>query len=248
MRQHLPLLASIILLSSCQKDEATAPVDVPVPQNTSTFLAIEHHVDASALEFDTIAYINAAGHAYSVTRLEYYISAIILRGAPCCGTRDHMIPGPFLINGTMPERFDLGTLPAGEYMGATMLLGLPPELNITGGLPNSLANVNMAWPVMMGGGYHFMKLEGHFLNGTTPTGYAMHIGLNDNLPQCSMPQSFALSGTSGTLTLRFNINEVFRDPNTYDLASGSYSMGSMMLMGLLKENCANAFTISHQPG
>lgn len=247
MRQHLALLAAALVLPSCRKEESASPAAPPLPPSTSTALVLEHHVDGAQLAFDTISYVNEAGHAFSVTRLEYYVSEIILRGADCCGTPDHVIPGPFYINGTMSNRFELGTLPAGEYTGATLLLGLPASLNVTGALPNTMSNVNMAWPDMMGGGYHFMKFEGHFLNGTTPTGYAMHIGRNENLPVCDMPQSFALHGQAGTLTLRFNLNEVFRDPHTYDLPSGSYSMGSMMLMGLLKDNCANAFTISHQP-
>ncbi|MEO7080154.1 MAG: MbnP family protein, partial [Flavobacteriales bacterium] len=130
---------------------------------------------------------------------------------------------------------------------AELLLGLTPTLNVTGGLPNTMDNINMAWPDPMGGGYHFIKFEGHFTTGGTSSGYAMHIGKNDFLPHCDLPQAFTITGSGGKLLLTFNLNEVFRTPNTYDLAAGNYSMGNMGLMTQLKENCANAFTIAYQP-
>jgi len=236
--------ASAIVFSGCRK-ETDAGVPAPSQPPPNERLLIEHHIDGVPLERDTIRYVNQAGHAYSVTRLEYYISQVTLLGATCCGTPDYVIPGPFLINAAAQAPIDFGQLPAGEYRGATLLLGLPPELNLSGALPNTTENAGMVWPDLMGGGYHFMKLEGHFLNGSTPTGYAMHLGRNDNLVHCDLPQSFALYGQGGTFTLRFNISEVFRDPTTYDLPAGSYSMGSMTLMALLRDNCADAFTIEH---
>ena len=36
----------------------------------------------------------------------------------------------------------------------------------------------MAWPDVMGGGYHFLKLEGHYKKDSLLAGYAMHIGQN----------------------------------------------------------------------
>jgi hypothetical protein len=75
----------------------------------------------------------------------------------------------------------------------------------------------------------------------------MHIGRNAFLPHCEMPQGFTITGGGGKLLLTFNLNEVFRSPHTYDLASGNYSMGSAVLMGQLRDNCANSFTIAYEP-
>jgi hypothetical protein len=234
-------------LLSCSKEEADPPVNPTAPVSPAvTFLQVEHHMDAAPFLYDTVLYVTEAGHAYSVSRLEYYISGIRLMTEDCCD-EDPVIPGPFYINGQQSVTYDLGTLPPGNYTGAELLLGLPPELNITGALPNTLENVNMAWPTPMGGGYHFMKFEGHFLNAGTPTGYAMHLGRNENLPTCMALGAFHLDATTQTLVLQFNLNEVFRAPHTYDLPTGSYSMDSMMLMGLLRDNCTDAFTIALQP-
>lgn len=240
------LLLGTSLLTGCKKEDPAPTPPTPAPASTNTILLIEHHIDESPLGYNTIQYTNAAGHGYSVTRLEYYISGIKLIRADCCDA-DPVIPGPFYINGTASNSFDVGTLPVGTYTGIEFYLGLLPDLNQTGALPTTLENVNMAWPVPMGGGYHFMKFEGHFLHNGTPTGYAMHLGRNENLPLVYSAYDFSLGGNAGTLALRFNLNEVFRDPHTYDLPNGSQSMGSMVLMGLLRDNCTNAFTVELRP-
>jgi hypothetical protein len=245
LRPFALFLLGTAVITGCKKEDPVPPTTPPTP-STSTMLLIEHHVDGVPLTYNTIEYTNEIGHEYSVTRLEYYISGIRLISADCCD-EDPVIPGPFYINGTTFNSFDVGTLPAGTYTGIELYLGLTPDLNLTGALPATLENVNMAWPVPMGGGYHFMKFEGHFLHNDTPTGYAMHLGRNENLPLVTATKHFSLSGTAGKMALRFNLNEVFRDPHTYDLPSGSQSMGSMMLMGLLRDNCANAFTLELRP-
>lgn len=242
----LPVMVLAVGLHGCAKDDDPAPDPGPPAPAATVTLRLEHHVDGVPLLFDTVLYANEAGHAYAVSHLEYYISGIKLLTADT-GDVGPAIPGAFLINAEQGTTFDLGALAPGGYTGVELRLGLTPDLNITGALPNTIANVNMAWPDGMGGGYHFMKFEGHFLNGATPTGYAMHLGRNENLPTCIATADLQLDGSAQTLVLRFNLNEVFRTPHTYDLVSGSYSMGSMMLMGLLRDNCADAFTATLEP-
>lgn len=208
-------------------------------------LALEHHVDGAALLYDSMLYVNAAGHEYSVTRLEYYLGGLVFMGVGA--TPDHAVEGPWYINGTRANTFGLGELPTGDYSGIRFHLGLSPDLNQTNALPNTMENVNMAWPIPMGGGYHFMKFEGHFLHQGQPTGYAMHLGRDEHLVDCNLAGTFTIPDGGGRLAVRFNLNEVFRDPHTYDLATGNQSMGSDSLMALLRDNCTNAFTFQFQP-
>jgi len=245
LRRFPPLLivGLSILSGACQKDEDDPPA--PTPTSVAVALKVEHHMDGVPLIFDTILYTTAAEHAYSVSRLEYYLSEIILFGAG--STPNDTLRGPYYVNGSGTTSFTVGELPAAEYSGAALLLGLPQELNVTGGLPNTMENVNMAWPDPMGGGYHFIKFEGHFLDGATATGFAMHVGNNTYLPHAALGQSFTLDGRSGTIAIRFNLNELFRSPHTYDLSTGNYSMGDMMLMGQLRDNAYDAFTIEYRP-
>ncbi|MBK7086346.1 MAG: hypothetical protein IPH53_17500 [Flavobacteriales bacterium] len=157
LRRFPPLLivGLSILNSACQKDEDDPPA--PTPTSVAVALKVEHHMDGVPLIFDTILYTTAAEHAYSVSRLEYYLSEIILFGAG--STPNDTLRGPYYVNGSGTTSFTVGELPAAEYSGAALLLGLPQELNVTGGLPNTMENVNMAWPDPMGGGYHFIKFE-----------------------------------------------------------------------------------------
>ena len=176
-----PLIVAT-LLHACKKDETAdpAPPD-PVAPTPSVTLRIEPHIDGVDLRFDTMMYITPSNLTYSVSRSDYYISRIVLHGAN--STPNDTLPGPFHVMDATATEFELGTLPAGEYTGAELILGLTPDLNVTGGLPNTMENINMAWPDAMGGGYHFIKFEGHFLNGASSVGFAMHIGNNNNLPR-----------------------------------------------------------------
>ena len=240
------LLFLSILFNGCKKDEAGDPAPPPAGPTPSVTLRIEPHIDGADLVFDSMMYITPGNLNFSVSRAEYYISRIVLHGANA--TPNDTLPGPFHVSSATATEFSLGAFPAGEYTGAELVLGLTPDLNVTGGLPNTQDNINMAWPDMMGGGYHFIKFEGHFLNAESiPTGFAIHIGNNSNLPQVNMLQPFTLDGGSGTLALRFNLNELFRTPNDYDLITGNSSMSSMMLMTQLKENAIDAFTLEYMP-
>lgn len=243
LRRLLPSAFLLALLASgCKKEN----IDLPTPLPTSTpLLRISHMVDGQPLSQDTLAYTNEAGTPYSVTRLEYYLSELVLLGTG--NTANDTLHGPWYVNADGTMDFGLDRLHTGTYSGATLLLGLPPALNTTGALPNTMANLNMAWPDPMGGGYHFIKFEGHFISAGTSSGYAMHIGTDTFLPHCTLPEAFNITSTGGKLLLTFNLNEVFRTPNTYDLATGNYSMGNMGLMTQLQENCADAFTIAYQP-
>ena len=244
LRPGIPIVIVLAMISGCKKDDPTPdPVPTPTPSIThrSEFV---HGIDGVPLQFDSVLYVNEAGHQYSVTRLQYYVSGIVLYGTG--STADHSIAGPFYVDGRNTSSFEIARIPSGTYGGASLLLGLPPEMNTTNALPNTIENVGMAWPEPMGGGYHFMKFEGHFINAGTATGYAMHLGRNENLPVCDVPGAFSISGSSAKLIFTFNLNEVFRSPHTYDLSAGNYSMGSAALMALLRDNCADAFTLHVQ--
>lgn len=236
------LLVLASFLAACDKEE-DEDVRMVVPLAQSMTLGLEHHMDGVDLARDTLLYYTLTGHNYSVSRFEYYVSEIVLQGAS--GTPNDTIHGPYYADGN--RSFQLGTMAAGTYSGATLLLGLPPTINVTAGLPNTLENVNMAWPDPMGGGYHFIKFEGHFMDTGILIGFAMHVGNNAYLPRAELGQPFVLDGKSGTLVIRFNLNELFRTPHSYDLAAGNYSMGNAALMGQLRDNAVDAFTIEYRP-
>src|SRR5690606_15427029 len=93
-----------MLVASCRKEE-DPPMPAPPPASTAIAhgLRMDHHVDGSPLLFDTLMYMNEAGHLFSITRLEYYISDLQLQREG----EDHLIPGPYYINARNNVNIDL---------------------------------------------------------------------------------------------------------------------------------------------
>ncbi len=228
----------ILLMSSACKKEETTPVG-------TANIELEYSVDGQLLQFDTIGYVNEAGNNYSVTRLEYYLSDFTFIND------DEIIYKASEIQyadarSDSNNQFSLKNVPAGDYDCMEVTIGLSPENNVSNSLPNTIDNFNMFWPDVMGGGYHFMKLEGHYLDSAGNfTGYTMHLGVNGNAVKvklCGL-QLQVKENTPVTILLSMNINEWFQNPSAYDFnVDGNYTMGIDSLMQKLSANGADAFT------
>ncbi|NQV52205.1 MAG: hypothetical protein HQ500_03435 [Flavobacteriales bacterium] len=229
------LILAVVLFSSCSKDEAPA-VSIPV-----TF-QIEHFVDGASLALDSLKYENAAGNLLSISRLSYYLSDFqLIDEADVIWS----FPQPYLVDHAHPEdrMIEVGRVPPGQYH-LRFLVGLSPSLNQPGSLPNNLRNNEMIWPTMMGGGFHFIKLEGHFLNAEDkPTGFTVHLG-TEGFTSPQRPEEVVKIGMDHpVITLRMEVLEWFDTPTLYDLNEGNYSMGDSVLMRQLSNNGRDAFTV-----
>jgi hypothetical protein len=229
----LLILCVIFLALSCEK---------PLQPSTMTNQKVQlsYAVDGQNVVFDSILYSNDAGNQYSIFRLEYYISNVVL-----VMENGYQIPlkSVYYLNIKKPETslITLENVPFGTYKEINFLIGLDTANNKTGALPNNIDNNNMAWPDQMGGGYHFMKLEGNYKNGSQVSGFAMHLGNNANVVKVSVKNSFVIEKNK-TLNLEMNINEWFRDPHIYDFdVDGNYSMSDMPAMTKLSANGKNVF-------
>jgi len=208
-------------------------------------LDISHKVDAQPLQMDSIMYQNEAGNPYSVTRLEYYLSDFKFIRAD--GSSEG-IELTHYCNPRTPESLHIDlTLSEGSYTALEFLLGIPADRNLSYTLPATSENINMVWPENMGGGYHFMKLEGHFIDDhQKEKGFAMHLGTNQWLVHIHLDQNMDFEGAQNPLELEMNINEWFRNPYTFDFnVQGNYTMGIDSLMGKLNANGGDVFTITN---
>ncbi|MBL0309774.1 MAG: hypothetical protein IPP77_08910 [Bacteroidetes bacterium] len=229
------LFLVIVAGSGCNKS------DPPVISST-VLLNTSYNVDDHSLIFDSLMYVNAAGNLYSLNRLEYYISGITLLKESGDSIRFDSI---FYIDAQTlnTNSFSLKDVPVGNYIGMTFHLGLRPDQNVSNSLPATSENVNMAWPDPMGGGYHFMKMEGHVKDSVSSQGYAVHLGNNMNLVTCVILHPFKIEKAYENIDLAMNINEWYSNPYTYDLLlDGNYTMGSMALMSKISKNGADVFT------
>lgn len=225
-------------IPSCKKDEKPASGDINVQMS--------YHFDGATALLDTLAFAHPAGYTYSLNRLQFYLSGFEFTNEA---------GGKFSSSGVLyfdmkkPE-FSSGMIagvPGGTYTSVRFYLGLDSIQNKSNALPATTENINMAWPDGMGGGYHFMKLEGYYKNNAGTYGYAMHLGRNPNLVVINLPLNHFKVNGNKNFRLIMNIQEWFKNPAIYDFdTDGNYSMGSMVAMNKLKNNGADVFTVDFE--
>lgn len=234
-----------LFVTGCTKDKETSS-DIPKPTGNKTGklnIRIQHLVDGLLLQTDTMRYTNAAGYRYSVSKLQYYIDSVTLLS----GNTFVVLNKTYYVDAAFnTPSFLFDSIPAGQYTGIRFLIGLRPRLNQTNQLPTNPENLGMAWPDHMGGGYHFLKLEGHYLdtNGQI-NGYTLHLGTQEMLvAHQTIPLSLQITEAQSTsLKLNMNINEWFVHPNTYDFTiSGNHIMGNDSSMQKIRDNGKDVFS------
>ncbi|HRY99281.1 MAG TPA: hypothetical protein P5550_09535, partial [Bacteroidales bacterium] len=123
---------------------------------------------------------------------------------------------------------------------------------------------DMFWPVWLGGGYHYMKLNGKWKRPDDfVASFDYHLGIGqiyasnvivvdsitgfvDNSVRVGLPASSFTITDGGTteMDIVMNIEEWFREPHVIDLnAIGGYTMQNQEVMQQIRENAANVFTL-----
>lgn len=238
-----PILLLFFFYSGCTKDnENPSASDTAIMGRLE--LHIQHLVDNNPLEMDTLKYTNGAAYTYSVTRLLYYLDSFVLTS----GNRTVPVKGTFLVDaGRTSTSIILDSIPIEYYTGITFLIGLRPTLNIPKGLPTDAENLKMVWPEIIGGGYHFLMLEGHYQDRSNTTkGYTFHLGTNNQrVEHTIIPLMLKIQGgQTSSLNLGMQINEWFVHPYTYDFAiSGNHIMGIDSSMQKIRDNGKDVFKV-----
>ncbi len=224
-----------IALSQCK------PVEI-MPTQGSLNVSIQYNVDGNPLLSDSSIYQNAAGNRYSINRLEYFLSNFELLKND--GKRIK-IKGVWYVDAFVSSKntIKLDSIPVGNYDTLSFYIGLDSAQNQTNFLPNTQENQNMAWPTPMGGGYHFLKLEGYYTDiNAVKSGYAMHLGKTKNAVRVKIPAQFLLTYTNETASLTMNINEWFRNPNPFNFdTDGQYIMSVDSAMAKIAANGVSVF-------
>lgn len=240
MKRHSVLLTILLTTAmiSCKKEKQNV---IPPPTYGDVVITMGYHVDGKPLYLDSIMYTNEAGNRYSVTRLQYYISRVCFYKA---GAVQYSSDTIVYADAKYSQTFLLANVPAGIYDSISCYIGMDEAQNSSYSLPATFENTNMIWPATMGGGYHFLKLEGYWDDSGAISGYAMHLGRNGFVVKAGVKSGITvIGGTEYNMTLNMNINEWFRRPQVYNLATdGVYSMGNAVLMKKLSNNGADVFS------
>ena len=218
-----------------------------------TEIHISYTANRHPLTLDSLCYVNEAGNHFLITEIQWFISKITLVSEE---GDEYVLGKVFYIDTNIPESQTLATasIPCQRYVSMRFTFGLDQEDNVTGFFTNPPES-NMFWPDPLGGGYHYMKLNGKYLdeNGDlAPMNIHLGIGQNEdhtefyqNYFTVELPLNLDLKEGANVIHLNMNIDNWFRNPNTYDInAFGSAIMQNQEAQRLLKENGHDVFDVS----
>jgi len=230
------IVVALMCMPSCKKES----IDPTYSKAKFTFQM--NSADAKII-WDSLNYTNQAGNKYSVSTANFYISGIVMKSA----TKTYSSKKVFYLDPKVASKsyFSLDSIPPSDYTEISMYIGLDKNTNKSNSLTATTDNMNMAWPDMMGGGYHFLKLEGNYKDSLNVTkGYAIHLGKNHNLVTVKITQNMKQKYWDHAYTVKFNVNEVFANPYKYDLNwEKNYTMSDSVAMLRIKNNMSDVFTL-----
>lgn len=226
MKKIALLLLVIIFVFSCKKDDNGAPVN-----EVDVNFIFTHYFDGDLIEnsdFDLLQYFNEHGEQMSISKLVYLISDVKFTSLT---TAEVFEPGDYNLidvrNGTNLSFTPDVMIPEGEYL-VSFTFGFDDEDNIDG-IYQDLNSADGGWnvPAPLGGGYHYMRLEGMFTDNTSSqVGYQYHtIRANDmsTTPITLQDTSFDVSlgqitiGGNTEIEVQMDVAEWFKNPNLWDL-------------------------------
>lgn len=244
--------AMSIFAISCKSDDDSevTPVDVT--------LQFTHNWDGTAIEepdFETTHYINANGEDLTLSKLVYLISDVTFTNS----SGESYDAGDYnLVNVREVDNLTFTPdiqIPPGDYT-VSFTFGFDDEDNIDAVYPDLNQTPEGSWgvPMMMGGGYHYMRLEGRFLDNTsTLTGFQYHairandanttpITLQDTSIEVTLGQ--VTVGNDTTIEVKMNASEWFKNPHQWDLnLLPGMLMPNFDAQIMIHENGASVFSL-----
>lgn len=241
---------------SCAKFNERAYVD----------LNIDYEVNGTTLVTDTLCYTNEADNLFLITEIQWFLSNIqlldmdgewhTLRQREATDSVAELTENIFYIDTDIPESQVLHAkkVPVGHYTAIRFTFGLDETDNETG-LFSDPPESDMFWPDMLGGGYHYMKLNGKYAGGEGRLKpLAIHLGIGQNEDHTQFYQNYFIvelpidfdiaANTENHLDLTMVIDNWFRQPNIINFNDmGSGIMQDQTAQRLLNGNGQDVFKI-----
>jgi hypothetical protein len=193
-------LAWLLLLAvtACNNKE-TPNYDQPGGQLQ---IEIAHTIDNLPLETNQLVYTNEAGNDYLITEVQWFISNLRLikpngEHLPLLDEQDVLY-----IDSDLAETMQIDpekAIPVGDYIGLAFTFGFDEEANVSNRFVNPPESF-MFWPDYLGGGYHYLKLNGKWRNNQAQlASFNFHLGIGQtydstatkaqmtNLTECCAP-------------------------------------------------------------
>jgi hypothetical protein len=231
--KFLMLLIGFSLVISCSESD-----DKPKPVKGKITFVFTHFNEGEPVKYDTLKYTNAAVNQYMVNEIQYFISDVKLHTSGGGHQLIDQWKDIHYVDTDLPETqtwevFD--PIEPGDYDKISFTFGIPEEKN------QSLMFVNpperdMFWPEIMGGGYHYMKLNGKWLAANQQVlPFNFHLGIGQiyaggvvvpdsitgfvqNYFEVELSNSAFTIAEGETLKfeIRMNVANWFQNPHTYN--------------------------------
>lgn len=235
----LMALGSFILISSFSLKDPAA--------STGTLkISFINTVNGKPVVLRDSLYSNYFNEQYSISKLKYYISNIVLKVAG----KETNLGGYYLINAAAEENgFEL-TLPAGSYSNIQFLLGVDSIRNCSGAQTDALDPMNdMFWT--WNSGYVMFKLEGTSAASTADLNrIEHHIGgykANNNVAttiRLDLKNSIEIKpGSSSELVIEMNLDNYWHGNADIKIAETALCMAPGDLSKKLASNFKTLFSI-----
>jgi hypothetical protein len=246
------ILTFSLLTGSCIKPEKSGTLEI-------TFL---HTIDEKPVQWNQLIYTNAAGNQYQLNEVKYFISGICLHIADSNRFRVPQDEGIHYVDCSLPNSLHwiIKDIPLMHCIGISFVFGLDALDNISNRFVNP-PECNFSWPNYLGGGYHYMQINGKFINNggniqnmNIHTGIGQEYNENDeiinyvhNYFTVYCPVNFSIKEESiTTIILNMEIQRWFDTPHLYNFDDfGAGIMKNQHAQKLLKENGWNIFTVTN---
>ena len=236
-RVKIPILLSvfavfsILIVSSCCKD-----VDDDDPIVPSGKLQIKFHFleNGIPVAFDSVWYTNQAGNPYLITEIKYFLSRVKLYNHSGSTKEINEYKFSHYVDNTIPTTLTWDVydkIPVGNYDSLGFTFGFNQADNVSFIFINPPENA-MEWPEPLGGGYHYMMLNGYYKNQSSQiSSMNFHLGIGQTYDTSGNVTSFIHNnfyvsvpvstfkiedGKTTTIHLNMNVEEWFKNPSIFD--------------------------------
>lgn len=253
-KAYIVLVAMLMIATSCNNDDSNNNSEQPTLYNIQ--LRFTHNWEGTSItstDFNTTQFTNGNGDQLSIERLRYLISRVTLtdsNGEPT------VFNGYNLVDLTTESNLIFSpseSVAPGDY-NLSFTFGFNNEDNVDG-IYADLNSATFNVPQTLGGGYHYMQLDGKYVDtATLEASYNYHaIRAVDNPgPNPTFPQDTFFVVDLGTITInndltaevRVDLSEWFENPNLWDLnIYNTNLMSNSAAQIMMYENGQNVFSL-----
>ena len=249
----------LFLFTSCPKD----PPPIDDEEDTGgIILKFAHYVDGKPLQKDTMIYIDSAGNPYEVNEIKYFISDVRLHKSGGSILSVNACKEIFFVNNDISSTLTWNIcdkFPTGTYDSVSFRFGIISAKNQSHIFVNP-PEVDMEWPAILGGGYHYMMLNGKWKDSINQIeNFNTHLGIGrvisgndttyiDNSFHVKLANSgFTLSkDATREIQIIMNIESWYKTPYIYDHNYyGQMIMQNQNAMHIIASNGVDVFTVGY---